>query len=124
MQIILNPRVVAIANPAATYCEALGYTYIIESSPQGQRGLCQLSTGEKVDAWQFLKGKVGQECSYCQQQGYQIKTVRDPEKCAKFGIEECAVCVLEDGKEIEVTELMELELVEFICMAMELLIQD
>lgn len=99
----------AMVNPAAAYCEALGYEYLIEDTPEGQRGLCQLPNGEAVDAWQFLKGKVGQEYSYCQQKGYQIKTVKDTEKCMKFGTVECAVCVLEDGTEVEVTELMGLD---------------
>jgi putative hemolysin len=99
-----------IANPAAVYCENLGYEYTTEETPEGERGLCQLPNGEAVDAWQFLKGKVAQEYSYCGQKGYQIKTVKDFRICTKFGIEECAVCILEDGKEVEVTELMGLEL--------------
>ena len=106
---IVNAPVMAIANPAAVYCEALGYEYSVESTPQGQRGLCQLPNGEKVSAWQFLKGEVGQEYSYCQQKGYEIKTVKDTKTCTQFGIDRCAVCVLEDGTEVEVTKLMGLD---------------
>ena len=106
---IINPWATAMVNPSAAYCEALGYEYTMESTPQGQRGLCVLPNGEAVSAWDFLKGKVGQEYSYCQQQGYQIKTVKDTETCMKFGTVECAVCVLDDGTEVEVTELMELD---------------
>lgn len=107
---IVNPWATAMVNPSAAYCEALGYEYTVESTPQGQRGLCVLPNGEAVSAWDFLKGKVGQEYSYCQQEGYQIKTVQDTETCMKFGTVECAVCVLDDGTEVEVTELMELDL--------------
>ena len=68
-----------------------------------------MPNGEAVDAWDFLRGKVGQDYSYCQQKGYQIKTVKDTEKCIRFGTVECAVCILEDGTEVEVTELMGLD---------------
>jgi hypothetical protein len=52
---------------------------------------------------------VAQEYSYCSQNGYEIKTVQDRGKCAQFGLDKCAVCVREDGTEVEVTELMGLE---------------
>jgi putative hemolysin len=107
---IVTTPTIGIANPSAVYCEGLGYKYITESTPEGERGLCQLPNGEAVDAWQFLKGKVAQEYSYCSQKGYQIKTVKDIRTCTNFGIEECAVCVLPDGSEVEVTKLMGLEL--------------
>jgi len=107
---IFAPPKMGIPNPSAVYCEELGYEYTIESTPQGERGLCKLPNGEVVSAWDFLKGKVAQEYSYCSQQGYEIKTVRDPEICSQFGTVECAVCALEDGTEVEVTELMGLEL--------------
>jgi len=107
---IVNPPARAMENPAAAYCEALGYKYLVEDTPSGgQRGLCHLPNGEAVDAWQFLIGKVGQEYSYCQQEGYEMRTVRDAETCMRFGTLECAVCVLEDGTEVEVTELMGLD---------------
>lgn len=106
---IVNTPAMAIANPAALYCEALGYKYVIEATPQGQRGLCQMPNGEAVNAWQFLQGKVAQEYSYCQQKGYQIKTVKDTETCSRFLTDQCAVCVLPDGREVEVTELMKLD---------------
>jgi putative hemolysin len=106
---IVNAKTLAMLNPSAVYCEELGYNYITESTPEGERGLCELPNGEAVNAWDFLNGRVAQEYSYCQQQGYQIKTVKDSEKCMKFGTVECAVCVLEDGTEVEVTELMELD---------------
>jgi len=30
----------ALLNPAAVYCEALGYNYTIQSTEYGERGLC------------------------------------------------------------------------------------
>ena len=48
----------ALLNPAAVYCEALGYNYTIQSTEYGERGLCQLPNGDVVDAWEFLQGKV------------------------------------------------------------------
>ncbi|MEM2121941.1 MAG: DUF333 domain-containing protein [Candidatus Woesearchaeota archaeon] len=96
-------------NPAAVYCEALGYRYLIEE------GLCELPNGQRVIDWDFLKGKVAQEYSYCVREGYQIKTVDDPEKCVGFLTEECGFCVLPNGTEVEVTELMSLKLEEGLC---------
>jgi putative hemolysin len=103
--ISLGPAL-ALRDPAQVYCEALGYTYTIEETEEGQRGFCQLPNGQAVDAGEFLQGKVAQEYSYCQQMGYEIRTVKDRETCFTFRTEECAVCVLEDGTEVEVTELM------------------
>ncbi|MGB9749159.1 MAG: DUF333 domain-containing protein [Candidatus Woesearchaeota archaeon] len=97
-------------NPAAVYCEAMGYKYLQEE------GLCELSNGERVSDWDFLEGKVAQDYSYCSKQGYQIKTINDPnDKCLKFLTEECAVCILPNGTEIEVTDLMELNFREGVC---------
>lgn len=109
---IVNVPVMAMVNPSAAYCEALGYKYVVETTPQGQRGLCQMPSGEMVSAWEFLKGKVAQEYSYCRQKGYEMRTVKDSETCAKFLTDQCAVCVLEDGTEVEVTELMGLDFSE------------
>lgn len=106
---IVNSQTLAMLNPSAVYCEELGYNYVTESTPEGQRGLCELPNGEAVSAWDFLKGKVAQEYSYCQQQGYEMRTVKDTETCMQFGTVECAVCVLDDGTEVEVTELMGLD---------------
>jgi C1A family cysteine protease/putative hemolysin len=105
----------ALVNPAAAYCSALGYEYVVETGEQGERGLCQFPDGQTVDAWEFLQGKVAPEYSYCEIRGCEIKTVTDPEKCLIFGIDECAVCSLEDGTEVEVTELMGLSFEESTC---------
>ncbi len=102
-------------NPAACYCEAMGYEYTIEITAQGERGYCTLPDNRKVDAWEFVLGKVGQEYSYCEQNGYEMKTVDDWETCSSYGIPPCAVCILDDGSEVEITELMNLDLIAGEC---------
>ena len=96
----------AMRNPAAVYCEALGYNFVVESTAEGERGLCQLSNNERVSAWEFFEGKVAQEYSYCHIMGYEIKTVTDSEQCPVFSAGDCAFCVLGDGTEVEVSALM------------------
>jgi putative hemolysin/PKD repeat protein len=96
----------AIMDPSAVYCDALGYEYVIVSTAEGECGYCKLPDGQLVDSWKFLQGEEGQECSYCALKGYEMKTVYDGELANKFLTGKCAVCVLEDGSEVEVTELM------------------
>lgn len=98
-------------NPAQVYCKALGYEYTIENG----QGLCVLPDNTRVDAWKFLQGKVGINYSYCRLNGLEIKTVKNPEVCIRFLLDECAVCVLKNGTEVEVTELMGLSFEETRC---------
>ena len=100
----------ALVNPAAAYCQALGYNYTIESTELGDVGLCQLPNGQTVDAWDFLRGKVALEWSYCAREGYEARHVEDSEICR-----DCTVCVLPDGTEVEVTKLMGLSFGEPVC---------
>ncbi|MDI6825845.1 MAG: DUF333 domain-containing protein [Candidatus Aenigmarchaeota archaeon] len=97
------------------YCEGLGYNYTLESTKEGDLETCKLPDGSSVDAWEFLKGKVAQEFSYCRLKNYGIKTVEDPVKCMRLLTDECAVCALENGTEVEVTELMGLSFEEGKC---------
>ena len=53
----------ALLDPSEVYCEALGYNFIVETTEEGESGLCQLPNGQTVDAWEFLEGKVAQEYS-------------------------------------------------------------
>jgi putative hemolysin len=106
----------ALKNPSGVYCKEQGYEYITATMPDGgQRGFCILPDDQIVDAWEFLEGKVGQEYSYCEKEGYEIKTVADSEACSRIFTYECAVCILEDGTEVEVTELMNLSFIESVC---------
>ena len=106
-----SESVSGMLNPAAVYCEDLGYEYTIKSTPEGDYGMCRFPDGSEAEEWKFLEGKEGKEYSYCEQEGYEIKTVS--EGC-QFSVE-CAVCVLENGEEVEVTELMELDFNEGVC---------
>ena len=114
MVFVITPST-ALLNPAVIYCESLGYNHTVETTEYGDRDLCVLPNGQTVDAWEFLQGKVAQDYSYCKKMGYEIKTVKDSKKCMKFMTEECAVCVLPDGREVEVTELMNLSFKETVC---------
>jgi putative hemolysin len=91
-------------NPAAVYCNTLGYEYKIIHEPSGDRGVCILPDKTECDAWAFLEGKCGQEYSYCAILGYDVETrtgFNDP-----FS-RECAVCVSKQGNVIgSVTELI------------------
>jgi len=108
--LIVSPFAIGMNNPARIYCEALNYTYIIEDN----KDICILPD-KKVDAWEFLQGKTGTEYSYCKVKGLDIKTVKNPDICMEFLLEECAVCILSNGTEIEVTKLMNLSFEETTC---------
>ena len=77
-------------NPAAAYCEFMGYRYSIQIDKTGNEiGTCTLPNGEQVNAWDFYKGKVAKEYSYAAKKGYSIETV--VEKIDGFTIEK-TVC--------------------------------
>ena len=115
LSVMLSYTAFAMKNPAAVYCNSLGYEYKIEKSEKGETGYCILPDGQKVDAWQFLQGNVAQEYNYCTIKGYAQKQVTDPKKCMRFLTVTCLVCILEDGREVEVTELMGLTFAETTC---------
>jgi putative hemolysin len=113
--VLLTTPARALLNPSAVYCTGLGYNYVIVSTSEGERGLCQLPNNESVNAWEFLKGKVAQEYSYCHKIGYEIKTVQDKGKCSGIHTGECAICISGAGDEVEVTKLMGLGFEETKC---------
>jgi putative hemolysin len=96
----------SIANPSASYCIDLGYEYKINQTPQGSTGFCVMPDGTQYNGWEFFSGNAGREYSYCEKKGYETKTVSD-ERCRYAP--ECAVCILKDGTEVEVEELIALE---------------
>jgi subtilisin-like proprotein convertase family protein/putative hemolysin len=92
-----------MANPAAVYCQELGYEYQVVDAAEGQHGICLLPDGSECDGWGFLEGKCGQSYSYCAGQGYDLVTKSDGKN--PFS-KEYGVCV-RDGQEVgAVTELM------------------
>ena len=96
-----------MSNPVAVYCDELGYQYIIKETVDGQQGFCQFSSGVAIDGWKFFIGEEGQNYSYCQKQGLEVKTIIS-EQCQYAS--KCAVCILKNGTEVRITELMELDL--------------
>lgn len=76
-------------NPAAAYCERMGYEYRIVNEHDGARGVAVVAPGVEFDAWDFFKGKVGQEYSFAALHGYEIECVRTDEGGY---IREYAVC--------------------------------
>ncbi|MFH1681723.1 MAG: C1 family peptidase [Candidatus Eisenbacteria bacterium] len=96
--------VVGAMNPAALYCIELGYGYEVISTAEGERGVCVLPDGRRVDAWAFFRGRVAREYSWCALQGWTVET---REIGGDSYTAECAVCVDENGAEIgSVEELM------------------
>ncbi|HAF30325.1 MAG TPA: hypothetical protein DCG75_14885, partial [Bacteroidales bacterium] len=62
-------------NPAAKYCEMLGYRYEISTAKSGgDIGMVHLPDGRIVNAWDFYKGKVAPEYSYAAHLGFEIET--------------------------------------------------
>ncbi|HUW05803.1 MAG TPA: GEVED domain-containing protein [Williamwhitmania sp.] len=62
-------------NPAAAYCEYLGYKYSVQTDARnGSVGVVTLPNGKTVNAWDFYRGKIGQEYSYAALKGYEIQT--------------------------------------------------
>ena len=94
-----------MANPAAVYCDELGYQYRIVGGAEGQRGVCAFPDGSECDEWGFLVGKCGQSYSYCARQGYGLATKTDGKN--PFSAE-YSVCI-HDKEEIgAASELMRL----------------
>ena len=110
MYILTLTSVYAMRNPAAVYCKALGYKYVIEKTEKGDWGVCILDDGKIVDAWKFFLGEEMKEKSYCARNGYELKIIKS-DKCKKYGLNRCAACIV-NGSEIEIGELMNLDFKE------------
>lgn len=86
-----------VPNPAAVYCEELGYKSETRTdSMGGQHGVCVFPDKSECRSWDFLKGKCGQKFTFCERQGYKIENrVKDMGTWRA----EYAVCVFPDGSE-------------------------
>jgi putative hemolysin len=112
------PPAAAMANPAAMYCTALGYTFSAKPDAQGNDVVyCTLPDGQTVGAWQFLLGQTAQEYSYCAKKGYSTRIVNDSKACEMFNRQSCAACIFPNGSAMEVTQAMGLDFREKICTA-------
>lgn len=90
----------ALGNPAATYCNELGYHFIIEETPEGDFGYCIVEEN-KFPAWDFFEGAVGQEYSYCASLGLEIESVNGSQSSfsSKY-----AICINATTNEQELQE--------------------
>ncbi|MBD3237128.1 MAG: DUF333 domain-containing protein, partial [Candidatus Eisenbacteria bacterium] len=89
-----GPTALGAVNPAALYCELLGYEYVIIPTAGGERGYCRLPDGQRVDAWDFFRGKCAQQYGYCAREGYETHTI---DRGTGRYEAECAVCVDAQG---------------------------
>ncbi|GAH02935.1 unnamed protein product, partial [marine sediment metagenome] len=85
----------------------MGYTYkVVSDEKGGEMGICILPDGSEVSAWDFYRGKVGKEYSYCTQKDYLMETKIIQKDSYVI---ECPVCVDKDkGTEVRMLELMEM----------------
>ncbi|MBU1945731.1 MAG: DUF333 domain-containing protein, partial [Nanoarchaeota archaeon] len=88
--ICLSSAALAIPNPSAVYCEKMGYAYRADKTPEGEQGVCIIQPNVELKAWDFFKGKVGKEYSYCAKKGYNTETEHIDKGAYS---EEYAVCV-------------------------------
>ena len=103
-------------NPSVVYCESLGYpvSTIIEIDGS-ERSVCLLPNNTFVDTWDFYRGKVSVEYSYCALKGYNTISKKTEEgtydiECAYCQSDDNAIQYMEDGKVVNKTEIPMLEL--------------
>jgi hypothetical protein len=76
-----------MANPAAVYCDGLGYKMESVERDGGQDADCIFPDGQRCGQWDFLSGRCGQEHTFClQNEGMRF------EEGANIG-----TCIFEDG---------------------------
>jgi len=114
MLVLLSIAAHAERNPSAVYCEELGYQYEIEKTSHGDKGICIMPDGSRIEAWAFLQGKDGQQFNYCTQNGLEYKILTDKSECNSIYTRDCIVCLV-DGKDVEMTLLMDLDFSESPC---------
>jgi putative hemolysin len=83
----IEEPVVGMPNPAAVYCEGLGYTMEPRENAAGMDAACIFPDGSECGQWDFFAGRCGQEFTYCRQQGGDLL-----DEGANIG-----TCVFEDG---------------------------
>ena len=96
-------------NPAAKYCEKLGYRYeIVSSKAGGDVGMVHLPDGRIVNEWDFFKGKVAPEYSYPARYGYDVTTETVNENGYMVERAVCIVPVKGVEERIPLIEFMEM----------------
>jgi putative hemolysin len=92
---------IGIPNPASMYASKMGCTHKTMTIKEGQIGVCIFPDGSECEEWAFYRGKCGQEWSYCELHGYDLKNLSQQEGWFKGGI-----CV--DNKGIEIGNVYDL----------------
>jgi putative hemolysin len=94
----LVPPAHRISNPAAVYCQDMGYTYqVVNDGAGGETDTCGMPDGQVCSAWDFLEGKCGQAWSYCAMLGLSAHTADDGKD--PFS-PDYTVCVDSQGKDV------------------------
>jgi len=66
------------SNPAAIYCQKMGYSYnIVPDGKGGQTDTCTMPNHTICDAWDFYTGECGVRFSYCAKIGAETVTATD-----------------------------------------------
>jgi len=96
--IIAMPASMGVPNPAAVYCDSLGYNLETRTDPEtgGEVGCCVFPDGSACEEWAFYRGECGQNFTYCEQQGYRIENRE--EDMGTFTVK-YAACIFDDGSE-------------------------
>ncbi|MBA7483925.1 hypothetical protein ES707_19442 [subsurface metagenome] len=102
--------VMALPNPAAVYCEKSGGEYKVLKTPDGEKGICVIKDGVKLDAWDFLKGKVGKEYSYSARHGY--GTECEKKRTGSYVVEYAVCFSAGEGGEAAIARIPMLELMK------------
>ncbi len=80
---------VGAKNPAAVYCESLGYEYHKEWTPRGMEGYCVLPDGTECPEWDFYRGLCGTEHSACANLGMETTPEKGPNGFSPSGGARC-----------------------------------
>jgi len=94
-------QVVNYGNTAVEYCKLLGYD--IDYDKSTGKILCVLPNGDKVSPWQFYRGKVGHEFSYCSKKGYKLRMKEITRNGATYAI---PICNIEGKQSKSMIELL------------------
>ena len=68
-----DENIAGMANPAAVYCEGLGYSMKNVTRNGGGDADCIFPDGTRCAQWDFLSGRCGQEFTYCKTQGFNLE---------------------------------------------------
>lgn len=92
--LIVMPFLHGMKNPAAVYCEEMGYEFLIIND----KGYCKVEDYTKYEAFSFYTGRVGTEYGFCYLNGY--RTVVE---------DEVQYCELPNGTLVDIDRMMDLD---------------